>query len=182
MKCTRWRLLGIRKCASDEHLKHTVLLFSNVSWNWNHRCPQWSFLLESSSHCGIGGHYLQHGRNHQNTWCKFRDLMHEIDRVYKCILKCVVQTTAAPQTSSVFVKHWPLFWLWHGLCRQSPRITMFIIFLHKLVNVEKRRRWCVSRLLTFRGNFAVKVACKCIQTMSAGYLLIARSLFWPLLF
>ena len=101
-------------------------------------------------------HYLQNGHKNQNTQCKCIDCMHATDYACKCITKCLVQRTVAPPSWSVYVRNKSLFWLWQVLYRQSPRITSLMVFLHKFVDVEKRRSWGVSRIWPFRGHFVVK--------------------------
>ena len=122
---------------------------------------------------------LQHGRENQNTECKCIDWCHATDYDYKCIRKCLVQTTVAPPSWFVYVRHGLWFWLWHWFYMQSPRITILTFLLwHKFVNFEKQRRWCVSSIWQFRGHFLIKVACGCLWTRLAGCLSRAHSWFW----
>ena len=63
--------------------QNMLALIGSVDWN---RLPtaEWE------------RHYLQNGRENQNTECKCIDCMHATDDCYKCPTKYLVQTTVAP--------------------------------------------------------------------------------------
>ena len=162
MKCTRWILLGMRKCASGEHLKRILcfqhfhatevidahdglsdicMLCNQKMWalishfDWN-RLP--AAMLER--------HYLKNGCGRQNTECKCIDCVHATDYIYKCLIKCFVQTTVAPPSWSVYVRDVSLCGWLQRFHIQSLIITMLVVLLNTFMDVEKWRSWGVSRI------------------------------------
>ena len=120
-------------------------------------------------------HYLQHGSNNQNTECKCIECMHAKYYVYKCLTTCIVQTTVAPPSWSVYVSNGLLFWLWQVFCKQSPRITSFMVCLHNFrgcweaaelrcqSHVAVLKPFCMQKLLV-----AVRAGCQLRAQMWFG--------------
>ena len=102
----------MRKCTCGRHIKHIVcfrhfpdteiieapsglsdsciLCSQNVSvfisrFDWN-RLPT----------AELERHDLQHGRDNKNIECQRIHFVHTTDCAYKCVIKCLVQTTVAP--------------------------------------------------------------------------------------
>ena len=101
----------MRKCASDEHLEHIVCFqhFHEIEIIDAHNgltdscivCSQnmlafisrfdWNRLPTAE----LERHYLQNGRDNQNTECTRIDCVHATDYDCKLLIKCLVQTTVA---------------------------------------------------------------------------------------
>ena len=145
MECTCCKLLGTRKCACGDHVKHIVCFWYvhqteiiDAHIGFNVSCilcspKMWAFICSFDwnrpATAELERHYLQHGRDNQNVECQRIDCAHATDYAYKCLIECLVQTTVVPPSWSVDVIHGSLFWLWNRFYKQSPRITMFYVFL-----------------------------------------------------
>ena len=101
----------MRKCTCGAHLEHIVFRhFHEIEIIDAHNGLSDSCILCSQAMpaliCGFDWnrlptaewerHYLQDGRENQNTECKCADCMHATDYVYTCRIKFLVQTTVAP--------------------------------------------------------------------------------------
>ena len=121
----------MRKCASGDHLKHIVcfhhfheiaiidahcgltdscilcsqnMLASIGSFDWN-RLP--TVELER--------HYLQNGRENNNTECNCIDCVHVTDSLCKCLIKLFVQTTVAPSKLISLAEEWVVILIMAGV-------------------------------------------------------------------
>ena len=115
----------MHKCASGEHVKHIVCFLhfheiefidahsglsdGCISCTRNMRAFIDFFYWNRLPTAEWDRHDLQNGRENQNTECKRIDCMHATDYDYKCLTKCLVQTTMAPPSLSVYVRNGSLF-------------------------------------------------------------------------
>ena len=100
------------KCACGEHMTH-IVFFSHIHdtetldvhsglSDTGISCSQtmWAFISMFDSNslptAELERHYLQHGRNIKNAECECILFVHAADYMYKCLTKCLVQTTVAP--------------------------------------------------------------------------------------